>query len=302
MTTRANCSAPLRRGALGFVAATFLSTWIPAWLLRGVWHVEHADLTTRILTCSAVYLGVMGWQPIVVVILVRRHVEDRYTLDAGLRGTTAKYIVLGAGLPALAMLVASLGCMFVNDPALNSAPVLAPNGLLHGLAGLACVLAACSLIYVQCLSEEVAWRGYFLVRVMGCLGPWRGLLLHGVVWGVWYAPVLLVTGEGGRGSMATAAQFMITSVLLGVLLGWLRLASRSIVPALLANVVLTLGAGLPILLGGVDPGARAAIYSPLGWAPLLLIAGWVALTRQRHAIRLPRPSASRLPRPSHVLH
>jgi membrane protease YdiL (CAAX protease family) len=179
---------------------------------------------------------------------------------------------------------------------------LVPQGAWQRLAALACFMVAGSLIYGQCLVEEVSWRGYFLVRAMGCCGPWRGLLLHGLVWGFWYAPVLLLAGGGLQGSWKRAAEFAVTCVLLGILLGWLRLASRSVVPAVVANAVFTLGAGLPILLGGTDLGARGAIYSPVGWLPLALIAGWLALTRHREDVKMPLSPRPRGPRPSLALH
>src|SRR6185295_16226007 len=100
----------------------------------------------------------------------------------------------------------------------------------------------CSLLLVwgQALAEEVGWRGYFLVRLMERIGPWRGLLLHGLVWGLWYAPPLVFATQGLTRAPLRSATFVLTCALLGALLGWLRLASRSVVPATVANAVLTL--------------------------------------------------------------
>ena len=82
-------------------------------------------------------------------------------------------------------------------------------------------------------------------------------------------------------------------MLLGGLLGWLRLASKSIVPTTLANSVLTATAGLPLLLEGDDPGLRAAAYGPAGWLPMGIVFLLLFTTRLRHDVRKPPVEAPR---------
>ena len=215
------------------MAVTFVSTWLPAWMLRDLWRVDSLPLAWRILACSFLYLSVIGWQPVVAVLLVRRYLEPAQAMDAGLRPSTGRFVFLGVLLPALAMIAASLLALGLGHEAGGGhalAELEAGPQPWSSLLAVALVLLASAFIYGQCLIEEVAWRGYFLVRAMECAGPWRGLLAHGLVWGIWYAPVLLLT-SGGASSSFKAAEFVVTCVLLGVLLGWLRLASRSILPA-----------------------------------------------------------------------
>jgi membrane protease YdiL (CAAX protease family) len=146
------------------------------------------------------------------------------------------------------------------------------------------------LVWLQCLSEEVGWRGYFLSRLMERIGPWRGLLLHGLLWGLWYALPLVFATEGLTRAPLRSTTFVLTCVLLGPLLGWLRLASRSIIPAVVANGVLTLAAGLPLLMQGVEVGWRGAAYGPPGWLPMALAFAALALGRCRRAVAVPRAS------------
>lgn len=290
------------RGALAFLALTFAATWLPAWLLRDFWRVESLPLASRILAYSALYLVLMGWQPVAAVLLVRRYLEPSRPLDAGLRSSRARFVFLAVLLPCVAMLAAS----FVELALAPSGEVLAasllPATFWPGAMAAALVLTASALLYGQCLIEEVAWRGYFLVRAMEISGPRRGLVIHGLVWGVWYAPIVMLAAGGASGSFKKAAEFIVTCVLLGVLLGWLRLASRSIVPAVTANVTLSLGAGLPIVLSGSEVGTRGAVYFPAGWLPLLLITCWLAFTRQRSAIATPEPPRAALPPLREALH
>lgn len=276
------------RDVLAFLGLTFGATWLPAWLFRDFWRVESLPLGWRILACSALYSVLMGWQPVAAVLLVRRYVEPALPLDAGLRRARARFILLAVLVPCLAMLAASVVELALAPHGAVFAASL-PATFWSGALVVMLMSSAGALIYGQCLVEEVAWRGYFLVRAMELAGPRRGLVIHGLIWGIWYAPIVMLTAGGAASSLAKAAEFVVTCVLLGILLGWLRLASRSIVPAVTANVTLTLGAGLPIVLSGSEVGSRAAVYLPAGWTPLLLISCWLAFTRHRSAIAIPRP-------------
>src|SRR5699024_11776789 len=41
------------------------------------------------------------------------------------------------------------------------------------------------------LGEEIGWRGWLLPNLRP-LGTWPALLLSGVIWGVWHAPLILL--------------------------------------------------------------------------------------------------------------
>jgi hypothetical protein len=71
------------------------------------------------------------------------------------------------------------------------------------------------------------------------------------------------------------------------MLGWLRLASKSIIPAVLANGVLTLVAGLPFVLRGIEVGAPSAVFGPAGWLLMLTVVLALALSGTRRAVATP---------------
>ncbi|HEX7663793.1 MAG TPA: CPBP family intramembrane glutamic endopeptidase, partial [Polyangiaceae bacterium] len=195
---------------------------------------------------------------------------------------------LGALLPWAAICGAWLAQTWLegSEP-WTMAPAAAPTSLGTGLWRIVAVVLTYVVIYVQCLVEETAWRGYFLVRAMELLGPWKGLALHGIVWGLWYAPILMFVNGNLHAQPLRGAGFVVTCMLLGFVLGWLRLASRSIAPAVIANLILTLGAGLPIVLSGEDPGSQSAVFFPIGWIPLALIALVIGTTSARRAVVTP---------------
>ncbi|HEU4406342.1 MAG TPA: CPBP family intramembrane glutamic endopeptidase [Polyangiaceae bacterium] len=297
------------------MALSFLGSWFVAASLRvfGL-TVAPSALGTRLFTTSLLYAATMGLQPLVAAWVVRRWVDAPDRLDLGLRPARWAFSLVGAlGAMGVAVLAALAASLAVALGALEASPLhgSAEAGLASGgrsVAGLIALTVAfagtLALVGAQAFAEEVAWRGYFLPRSMERLGEWRGLLLHGAVWGLWYAPVLFFASYGSVAPFASLGRglgFVVTCALLGTLLGWLRLASRSVVPVVVANVTLTLAAGLPYVVHGVDAGLRSAAFGPPGWLVLLAAIGGLWRSRWRSAVRTPEP----LPAPAEgapVLH
>jgi membrane protease YdiL (CAAX protease family) len=292
-------------GLFLFVAFTFLGSWFVAATLRVFeLNVMPATVGTRLFTTSLLYALSMGWQPVVATWIVRRWIDPPDRLDLGLRPARRGFNVVG-GLGAVvfavsaalvAVLLATLGLVgsapvagLAEADLAGSTPSIAGSALLF-----AALLATIALVFVQAFAEEIGWRGYFLPRAMERFGAWRGLVLHGVVWGLWYAPVLFFATYGELdpfGSIGRSLGFVLTCMLLGVLFGWLRLASRSIAPVMVANTTLTLLAGLPYVVHGVDAGLRSAAFGPPGWLVLAIAIAALAVSKWKSAVQTPaRPA------------
>lgn len=281
------------RGLIVYLLLTFGFSWIPAALLQRVWLGQSVPTPLRLLVSSLVYAVCMGWQPLVALWIVRRWV-DRVNLDDVLGAARPRFYALAAVAPlVLAGLAMAIALMWPGSAlyATESASESGQSSLGRLLLLVASAAAALTLLWIQALAEEVGWRGYFLARFMGELGPWPGLALHGAIWGLWYAPILLLASGDFAVSSLRSASFVLTCMFLGALLGWLRLASKSVVPTTLANSLLTVTAGLPFLLQGDDPGLRGAAYGPAGWLPMTVALGLLLATRFRQAVRTPEIEA-----------
>jgi len=302
MTTATPKDRASRRGLLAYLGLTVVLSWAPAALLGEAWTGAGLLSASRLLTCSLFYALCMGWQPLVATWVVRRWIDPPGYLDQGLKPSPGRFLVLAGIAPLVLAVAATLlawlaGCL--GAPALGSTggaaqPTLAlqPGSWMAALGlALAC-MATVALIWSQSLGEEIGWRGFFMTRLMQHCGAWKGLFLHGVVWGLWYAPIFLFGNDDFAGPALRSAAFVLTCCLLGVLLGWLRLASGSIIPTTVANAVLTLTAGLPFLLQGIDVGLLGSAYGPPGWVPMALAIAILATGRWRGAVVTP----SALPR------
>lgn len=100
-------------------------------------------------------------------------------------------------------------------------------GLLARAVGQALLLFVVMLPFFFC--EEWGWRGYLLPRLLP-LGVGAALPLSGLIWGLWHLP-----GYVGSGRGAGLVPFLIFAVVLGILLGWLRMRTRSIWPVTVAH-------------------------------------------------------------------
>jgi membrane protease YdiL (CAAX protease family) len=295
-----------RAGLVLFVTFSFLGSWFVAATLRVFeLNVAPVALGTRLFTVSLLYAATMGWQPIVATLMVRRFIDRPETLDLGIRPARRVFGAVGV-LSAVAFafsatLVAAAAVALgledprplngIAEPELASAGMSARKFFILPLTFVGAIL----LVWVQAFAEEIGWRGYFLPRAMAELGKWRGLVAHGVVWGVWYAPVVFFASYRTIDPfvcLERSAGFVATCVLLGVLFGWLRLASRSVMPVVLANATLTLASGLPYVIHGVDAGLRGAAFGPPGWIVLAIAILGLLHTKWKDAVQIPSAVAA----------
>jgi membrane protease YdiL (CAAX protease family) len=144
-----------------------------------------------------------------------------------------------------------------------------PVGLLIVTQLVTMPIAAATINALLAFGEELGWRG-FLVPALRPLGTWATLLLSGLIWGLWHAPVILLGYNFAR-TDASGVLFMVGGcVAWGVLLGWLRLRSASVWPAVFAHGALNASAGLIGMLYAAGTTYDMAHAGPLG------VAGWIA--------------------------
>lgn len=268
---------------IAFVAIAFGLAWLvalPLWLGDGL-----AE------PMSAVLLPVMMFTPAVATLVVM------LALGVPARGQRARFLglwplrpakrvvwlmVLGWLVPPLLVglsivVAAALGFVQLDltfaafaaelEKAVPAGTPLPPVGVVV-LAQIAIVPVGALFNSIFAFGEEIGWRGW-LLPALRPLGTWRALLFSGVIWGLWHSPVILLGYNFGRTDI-TGVLFMIGGcVAWGILLGWLRLRSASVWPAVIAHGSLNAAGGLIILFAVTQP--DMALAGPLG------VAGWIVL-------------------------
>lgn len=143
------------------------------------------------------------------------------------------------------------------------------TGVLVASQFLNVVIAAVFINILPALGEEIGWRGWLLPRLLR-FGPWPAIIISGVIWGLWHAPVILLGHNypGTPGWLALLAMVGFTTIIGGIF-GWLRLRGGSVWPAALAHSSLNAAATLFVVFIAQD-----GIFDPLhanitGWS------GWI---------------------------
>jgi uncharacterized protein len=150
----------------------------------------------------------------------------------------------------------------------GAGPIPIPIGALLALQCVSIVLGGL-INTIPALGEELGWRGWLLPRLMP-LGTVPALLISGVIWGVWHAPLVLLgynyPGVPGWLGVLTMCGMC---VVIGAIFGWLRIASGSVWPAALAHGTFNAAAGMSLLFSTAGVTTDATQATILGWS------GWI---------------------------
>jgi membrane protease YdiL (CAAX protease family) len=132
------------------------------------------------------------------------------------------------------------------------------------------------------LGEELGWRGFLLPKLMP-FGQWKAILLSGAIWGFWHAPTTLLHGYNFPQHPYLGVLVMIVGcTLLGTILSWLYLNTRSPWVAALGHGAVNASPGLALyfLKPGFDTVLGGSILGLAGWIAMALFIAWLILTRR----------------------
>jgi len=135
------------------------------------------------------------------------------------------------------------------------------------------------------LGEELGWRGYLFPRLLR-LGTVPAVVVSGVVWGLWHAPLLLLgyNYPGASPLVAVAAMCGMTIVLGGVL-AWVRMRSGSVWPAAVGHGAINAAAGFSLLFAQAGATVYTTQATILGWSGWIVPAVLVVVLVARRGLR-----------------
>ncbi len=143
------------------------------------------------------------------------------------------------------------------------------------------VLLAPFFNMIFALGEELGWRGFLLPKLL-TLGQWRAVLLTGLIWGIWHAPVILQGWNYPGYPVLGMLMMVVFTTLLGIILAWLYLNTHSPWSAALAHGSVNAVAGLPVLF--MKPGFNLAVGGTLAtfpaWVAMALFIAWLIVSRR----------------------
>jgi len=167
-----------------------------------------------------------------------------------------------------------------------------PVGLLLAVQCLQALFLAPLMNFVTCFGEEWGWRGYLLPKMQKLLPTVPTLLITGVIWGLWHAPLTIIGHNYGIGypgfPYTGIAMMCLFCVVLGVFMSYVTLKTKSCLPAVIAHGAVNgiAAIGIYFTTDGGNPFVGPAPTGIIGIIPFLLLAVFMVINLKKKENRL----------------
>ena len=99
------------------------------------------------------------------------------------------------------------------------------------------------------LGEELGWRGYLLQKLSKEYSVQKSIIISGIIWGIWHAPIIAMGhnyGEGYLGFPWTGIIAMIIfCVVIGIYLSYLVVKTKSVIPCAIGHSAINAFSAFP---------------------------------------------------------
>lgn len=244
-----------------FLIITFAMTY--AWTIGLIWPRvlgrDAATFTTGETLINTALTAMLMFFPAVGVLITRLITREGFKnsmLRLNFKGNVRYYIIGWFGPFVLTLLGTLL--YFVIFPSeftltsyLEQMATVPMSPKVFGIVQFLLMMMAPLLNLISCFGEEWGWRGYLLPKVAERMKFVPTVLLTGIIWGIWHAPIIVAghnygmdyTGYPWTGIVAMCV-FCITS---GTLLSYVTLKTKSCWPAVFAHGMLNGTASIGVI-------------------------------------------------------
>lgn len=252
-----------------FVALTYVVSWIGFMLIPTLGLTYGSPVSIII---AAAVMFVPASCSILTRIITKEGFGNMY-LRPHLKGNIKKYLLIYFGPTALLFISAAVYFLIfpsVFDPEFEVLKGFASSKNTAGLTTnmlllmmvLQVVIIGPVINIIPTLGEELGWRGYLLPKLRSIVSDRAALIITGIIWGLWHAPIIAMGHNYGTDYIGYPWLGILTMivfcVVLGVIEGYSAIKFGSVIPAAMIHSVVNAGAGFPILL------AKAGYNSLLG--------------------------------------
>ena len=283
-----------------YILITFGLTW--AYCLLVVYPLANGEslsgvpaLATQLLVAAAMFFPAIG------VLLTRLITKEGFRnawLKPNLKGNLKYYLLIWFGPGILTLLGAGLYFLvfpknldltfsyFVATLESTGAPMVElpiPISLLMLVQCVQALLLAPALNFVTCFGEEWGWRGYLLPKMSERFSTVPTLLITGIIWGLWHAPLTVIGHNYGIGypgfPFTGIAMMCLFCTVMGVILSYVTLKTKSCIPAILGHGAINGIAAIGIYFthDGGNPFVGPAPTGIIGMIPFIIVALIMAL-------------------------
>ena len=281
--------------ALIYVGVTFLLTYGYCFgILRSVINGESLSgvpsLKAQLMTAAVMFFPAIG------VLLTRLITKEGFAgswLKLHLQGNLKYYLLAWFGPGVLTILGSALYFIIFPDQfdlscgymqavleasGASTEDIPLPLGLLMLVQGLQGLFLAPIMNFVTCFGEEWGWRGYLLPKLSKHLSTVPLLLISGIIWGLWHAPLTAMGHNYGIGypgfPYAGIAMMCLFCITVGIFLSYVTLKTKSCIPAILGHGAINGFAAMGIYFtpNGGNPFIGPAPTGIVGMIPMIIVA------------------------------
>lgn len=278
-----------------FVGITFALTY--AWGFRVIWPFANTDNVSQEVSIFAqLLIAVIMFFPAIGVLLTRLITKEGFKnawLHPHFKGNIKIYLLAYFGPGILILLGAVVyflifpsqfdaNCGYLQltleAAGTNAAAIPIPLSFLMAVQALQALFLGPILNFITCFGEEWGWRGYLLPKMTGKLPAIPMLLVNGIIWGLYHAPITAIGHNYGVGypgfpftGIAAMCGFCIVQ---GIFLSFLVMKTKSCIPAVLAHGAINgMGAiGMYFTTDGGNPFIGPAPTGIVGGIPFIIVA------------------------------
>ncbi len=230
---------------------------------------NNADLRSEAAILIQLLVAVIMFFPAIGVLLTRLITKEGFKnawLKPNFKGNIKTYLLAYFG-PGLLTLLGALVYFLIFpshfDPecgflmttleasGATEADIPMPLALLMAVQAVQALFIGPIMNIFNCFGEEWGWRGYLLPKMAEKMPTIPMLLVTGVIWGLWHAPLTAIGhnyGVGYPGFPFTGIAAMCGfCIVMGIFLSYITMKTKSCIPAVLAH-------------GGVNSIAAIGLY------------------------------------------
>ena len=102
------------------------------------------------------------------------------------------------------------------------------------------------------LGEELGWRGYLLQKLSKEYSVQKSIIISGIIWGIWHAPIIAMGHNYGTGYIGAPwlgiFAMIVFCVVCGSYLSYLAIKTQSAIPCAIAHSAINAFAGISLCL------------------------------------------------------
>lgn len=288
------------RRTLIYLLLTFGLTWGYCFLIlyptiRGEALIGVPSITAQLMTAACMFFPAIG---VLLTRLITKEGFKNTWLKPNLKKNLRFYLLAWFG-PAV-LTFAGMGLYFLIFPnnldlsfryftatleatgaPMDELPM--PIGTLMLVQCVQALFLAPILNFVTCFGEEWGWRGYLLPKLSKNLPILPTLLISGIIWGLWHAPLTAIGHNYGIGypgfPFAGIAMMCLFCTAFGIFMSYVTLKTQSCIPAILAHGAVNgiASIGIYFTADGGNPFIGPAPTGIFGMIPAIIVSILMAI-------------------------